>query len=557
MNHFKLILKLFIRNKLYVFVFITLIIFEIYINYFWLSEYIATDDILGSINGTLIFTAVSFIFAYFLCFELSLTFTEIGVEETIKSSKHMYMLTAAAAGIMAVSITYLIALIYGFYVYHISVLQADGLAFHIFSINTLYFFLIPSTGAILGTVSGTIFKRLKGYISLLIFLFLGTSLSDILVIALFEGIGLDIYPIISIFKIIPQKLDYMNDFIYGIPVELYKWFVCIFWIALSIELYLLYERIRFKSFKKMTLLFVPILLFTSYSSWDQGSILSFERNPKGMIYEVKTYFHQKEVLDEDGQFDITAYNMSAKIDKQLDMEAMLEIDSAAPLEKYKFTLYSGYKIKSVKDEQGRNLKFSRHDDYFDVFPREGKKISSITIRYKGSSPKFYSSRQGVLLLGYFPYYPMEGYRPVFLFTEEGRSFNTSIDVVPKEFDININSRIPIYSNMDSETKGNPYHFSGIASTLTLIGGFIEEKTVGSTHIYSFALYPHIELDLEEVSSELGYFNKVFYLPNTVIFTGDFKESSVLLDDYFLSVAPNNAEFIINNIAGNRSGVQND
>ena len=74
---------------------------------------------------------------------------------------------------------------------------------------------------------------------------------------------------------------------------------------------------------------------------------------------------------------------------------------------YGFTLYHGYKVKEVKDESGRELKFKQTGDWIEV--ESAGETSSLTFSYDGYSNTYYSNGQGAALSGTFAYYPRAGY----------------------------------------------------------------------------------------------------------------------------------------------------
>jgi len=63
------------------------------------------------------------------------------------------------------------------------------------------------------------------------------------------------------------------------------------------------------------------------------------------------------------------------------------------------------------------------------------------ILYEGYSPVYFSNIQGVLLPGFFPYYPKEGYHPVY-YAEKSwiDGHNTQyLGIGQKDFEVTVNS----------------------------------------------------------------------------------------------------------------------
>ena len=164
-------------------------------------------------------------------------------------------------------------------------------------------------------------------------------------------------------------------------------------------------------------------------------------------------------------------SMDFKIYNQLTAEVTAETDIPADGKKV-FTLYHGYDIKKILDENGNKVPFLREGDfvYIDLI-NETRKITFI---YRGHSPKFYSNYQGSLLLGGFCYYPMPGFLQVY----QTKTYNTVFNI-PKddiEFDVTVHTTNTVYSNLNCNGKNS---FSGKAQTVSLVSGmYYEQKTDG-------------------------------------------------------------------------------
>lgn len=76
--------------------------------------------------------------------------------------------------------------------------------------------------------------------------------------------------------------------------------------------------------------------------------------------------------------------------------------------------------------------FVQDGDYFTVYYTE-EYFETLTIRYIGYIPRFYSNRQGIMLPGFFPYFPQAGQHRVF--DEEIGSFSPIM--LPKDAYFNI------------------------------------------------------------------------------------------------------------------------
>lgn len=157
-------------------------------------------------------------------------------------------------------------------------------------------------------------------------------------------------------------------------------------------------------------------------------------NSEGAGREISYYERNKVTLPEAcPEFKITAYDMDLKFSNVLHADVKVSV-SPSNLDIYGFTLYHGYKVKSVRDESGRALKFRQNDDWIEV--ESVGETSSLTFTYSGYSNTHYSNGQGASLPGTFAYYPRAGY--VTCYGDNG--YETLTLDEPTQFDVKIKNR---------------------------------------------------------------------------------------------------------------------
>lgn len=193
------------------------------------------------------------------------------------------------------------------------------------------------------------------------------------------------------------------------------------------------------------------------------------------------YYTNDVQKEEEASFKISAYNMKLTINRQLQNDVCINLDGKEPLSTYKFTLYRNYKIEKILGKNNEILEYKRSGDYLEIINPTNAKMEQIRILYSGYSPVFYSNSQGVLLPGCFPYYPMEGYKKIYI-KQESRFIPIIRDYNVK-FDVSIKSNLSIYSNLEKDNN----KFSGEAQELTLMGGLLEEKNVANNTFYGLVL----------------------------------------------------------------------
>jgi len=372
--------------------------------------------------------------------------------------------------------------IYNFVVYIVMNVNFLPFLFHIFLNNFLNIFLVSCFAVCIGSTISVYLTRFSAYSLMIISIVVISPIFEFVPYTLYMGYGVNIYPFIEILNVLPPNLYWVEEELYGLAIEPYRWNLLLFWISfLSSILLVKLSRRRYNSlnFIAIGLIIVAILNLSSFTK--PGSIVKKDHNPKSFIAFDELYYMNDIQKEEIVQFNISAYNMKFTINRQLNSDIIIYLDEKETLNSYKFTLYRNYKVKKVLSKNNEVLDYKRNGDYLEVINPTNKKLEEIRILYSGYSPVFYSNLQAVLLPGSFPYYPIEGYKKIYM-KEESR-FIPIIREQNTKFDVSIKSNLNIYSNLDK----NDNNFSGESQELTLIGGFLEEKKFENNLLYGLIL----------------------------------------------------------------------
>lgn len=296
------------------------------------------------------------------------------------------------------------------------------------------------------------------------------------------GYGINIYSFKEIFNILPPNLGWLGDTLYGLSIEPYRWNLIIFWTSFLISLLLFkLSRKKCKSLNFIAFGLVIIAFYNFYGYSNSGSIVKKDYNPKSYVAYDELYYIKDIQKEEPAGFSISAYDMKLTINRQLQADISIHLNEKEPLNSYKFTLYRNYKIHKILSKNNEILKFNREGDYLEVINPSNKKLEGIKILYSGYSPVFYSNSQAILLPGCFPYYPTEGYKRIYI--KEESKFIPIIRDYNTIFNVSIKSDLNIYSNIEKIDD----KFSGEAQEITLIGGFLEKRSIKNNTFYGLVL----------------------------------------------------------------------
>lgn len=361
--------------------------------------------------------------------------------------------------------------------------NADG-AYFLYSakISILYFFLANIIAILIGLLCSTIKKTAAAYLILIICSFVFSPMTSRLTGEIYNRSDESIYPLWRIFEIFPKTLSY-DTAASGINANIKSLSIIVFWISLFavIAMFTVFS-FRIKRAKQIaaTICLIVFALSTAGTLMPYSSIPndgnSFSSDTEHyVLQDPENFVIQK---NEKPNFEITGYDMNFKIKNLLSGDVTVKVDNPN-LTEYHFTLYYGYKLKSVSNSNGEKLKYDRDGDYITV--HTDAPTESFNFKYKGFSQVFYSNSQSSNLLGGFAYYPINGFRYVYSLADQGSIRTKLSKSVPMS--VKVDCGKTMFSNLESTGKNT---FEGTSDSLTLVSGFYKEiSTDGIRMIYPY------------------------------------------------------------------------
>lgn len=357
----------------------------------------------------------------------------------------------------------------------------------------LNFALFPIVGMFLGIFVNVFFRKFTGYIVFLIFVTIYIGAFEKFNVSLYRSsnglINLDIFA--RFFSLTQPNMDWVVDTVYLIPVELYRFFLYFGWILLFgglIFLKLLFKKKRIIC--PVLLWIVSIVCFSQVIN--PGGISNFnsnEGNGTGVGSFQEFTFQSDEYKEiQEISNDVISYEIHLRIRKELKAEVSMQV--IPNKDTYLFTLYRGYELNTVTDQNGNPLEYVRNGDYITV--SSGDNVSTINMEYKGHSGAFFSNRRLTVLPVGFAWYPQSGHRPVY--SEQRGGYNTDMHgYEPVHIQLTVDSKKTCFSNL----QGTDNAFEGVAIGCTLVAGSFVETEQNGLRI----IYPSEEALLTEYVSE--------------------------------------------------------
>ena len=405
----------------------------------------------------------------------------------------------------------LVLLVYNCYAF-LSLHEFDKVyLIHIFINIAVNFFLVNTFAICFGQAVTFFKKKIYSYLFILAFMIAVSPIGNELTYTVFmiTESFFNPYKIYNFFDIFTPNLDFTPTFAMGFSVLPYRIYLLLFWIFLMIAITAFFTKRKKLDLKPIAALTISIIMLISFLLPDSRVVLSDD--PDGEAYADQFYYYDlsDELIEyEKADFCIEKYDMDLKINRKLNATVTMYPDIERS--SYSFTLYHGYTVKSVTDQNHKKLKFTRDGDYITINNCDG--VTAITIQYSGSGKGFYSNYQGIYLPGDFPYYPVAGKQQVF----NDLCYIPVLSENTPYFEISIQSNLKIYSNLNS---ANESVFSGETKVPCIFAGLFyrEREYKGSKIVYPYlcAEYDdHFELLAEMVSVDENDNKLIILEPNT-------------------------------------------
>ena len=427
-----------------------------------------------------------------------------------------------------------------------TVIAHAGMAFFQVLLHILLNLLIlPAVGVLFGAVLAYGAKRGIAYIIIAVVTLLSTPLAGDWCVTIYKATGFSASVLTRLFPFMtPSTMLTSSNLAYGYSLRPYRIFAYAVWILVLCAVLFFYiskERGKKKRLVSAVVCLVAGLCLLPFVFRSNSDIIYDDMNSEGAGREI-SYYERNKITPPDAcpEFKITSYDMELKLSNVLHAEVKVSV-SPSNLDIYGFTLYHGYKVKEVKDESGRALKFEQTGDWIEV--ESAGETSSLTFSYSGYSNTHYSNGQGAALPGTFAYYPRAGY--VVCADDNGYEYLTLDE--PTQFDVKIKNRKKFFTNLDRTGKNT---FSGKTTGLTIVGGFYKEDKIGDTNL----VYTSVDRDVNEIKKVFSNLMQTYDRSFNTIMVAELREGKSMRDygdtlvftgvslkgiemDYFLSQVP--------------------
>lgn len=441
-----------------------------------------------------------------------------------------------------------------------------GMKAIIFFIDTLWYLLLYwgisfLIGGLIGYLLSSVVKNRSIYFLALIIWLLISPLNYPFIIQLGILLNLDnTFELINYLNIGQDDPHYPYNPFYGFSLENIQWIQRLFIIIILCILLTLSYLIKSRDKKRGILalaIFMIILVPTTYGLNLETQVLHYDRTSDSLIKKDALYYQDIELENQyQNNFKIEQYSIDLNINRQLKADVNIEIvnDSNAPINQLHFLLYHGFSIQSVVDIDGERLEFERKGDNIIIETKDILEGESYTLNfiYSGiSSPFFVANEQAIYLPEYFPWLPVNSSANSIMTMFDFAAYRLPLN--PNEeinYDLKIESNIDFYTNLK---KINQNNFEGMFNQgIYIVSGSLTEEIINDTSVIypvtstylvenfsSFEKYTrdilemiNLELELER---ETKNFNRFMFIGNTL--NSDSPSQQVWINDNAITIAP--------------------
>ncbi len=567
---FRRSLLIFIRRIPIALISIFQIAFICYQVYYQLTNYISpVGHILWFLEVLQTYCLPIFIMSIFISYEYIQGLRASNIEESIAGLNFGKLKLYLYPILVLVLKSFFIFLVMLIFPLIVAVLGDEPLEmiFHIILTTSLNTFLTQIVASLIGALIAIKFRRVISYILMTIIslVFFGAFTPFVFHLSYFYRIHIwGVYELIT--KLLPPSALYGYDYQYGADIELQQWNLAVFWILLILTLIFIL-LLNKKSRKNLIVISLSAAFCLSnlfYIGTSSHSLSLGEINlSNGAFWENFNYYENKDSKNSEAEFHISSYDMQFNFDRVLHAKVVMDINSTQNLGEYNFTLYHGYKISSLKDENGQDLEYIRDGDYFTVMAE--KELEKIALSYSGFSHLHYSNEQAVSLPGCFPYYPWAGFYPIY-----SNGFTAINDLPHSDFTVKLSGNMRLFTNLSYE---NEIH-KGNTDALTIMGGFLEKAQFSKYDVIiqsyeSFraatqeSFFEDLQAKITELETTYGLDSNInlqdyrFFIGNDTLINRTYYKSQIIFDNHIIIIPiesriDDQAEDIIFMISGKKA-----
>lgn len=175
-------------------------------------------------------------------------------------------------------------------------------------------------------------------------------------------------------------------------------------------------------------------------------------------------------------YTITDYQLQVTCNRQLQVSGTMQLQAQKQMDTFVLTLYRGYAVKNLQCADGTPLDWSVDGDYITIHTAQPVTQLAISMEYAGYHDIYYGNRNGAMLPGWLPWYPMAGEHTIWLKNSPATTtvtygYNTYNRIEQANIELQVDAPFTYVTNLEQIDENI---CRGTSDSITLIGGYIEK-----------------------------------------------------------------------------------
>lgn len=175
-------------------------------------------------------------------------------------------------------------------------------------------------------------------------------------------------------------------------------------------------------------------------------------------------------------YTITDYQLQVTCNRQLQVSGTMQLQAQKQMDAFVLTLYRGYTVKNLQCADGTPLDWSVDGDYITIHTAQPVAQLAISMEYAGYHDIYYGNRNGAMLPGWLPWYPMAGEHTIWLKNSPATTtvtygYNTYNRIEQANIELQVDAPFTYVTNLEQIDENI---CRGTSDSITLIGGYIEK-----------------------------------------------------------------------------------
>ncbi len=467
---------------------------------------------------------LAFVFFTFIAFEFLYSLRACDTYETVAATANgrnsYYWFGILVLLIHAFVFTVLIMAYTLMYASHLGLVRGE-LVRHLFFSIILNYGLVLIVGVLVGALTSFVAKKNTGYLLLIVYLLfylpvMERVVSQTIAVGFFGFVSSALRPVAEALRFGPQETTgtALNN-AFGFSLLPFRWHLSVAWISGLLALFILVlYKLRGHWVRLLAALLAGVTVWNLFAYHARCEVLPENFGDLYGSTQSQDSFEPEAEREAAANFSLNELKLELSLGNITEGVSQYFMDKiTAP--QVNFTLHRNFAVREVYDaDTKQRFAYTREGDYLTVDLGSAYNPSlKLVISYAGiaqSMSDYYATAQAAYLPGGLAYLPLPGFH-MLLIEEEGtlrERYNPIAFSKPIPITCTVQAKQEFHCNLPRLQRN---HFAGVATSLTLVSGFYEDKEIAGRRI----VYPYLYTTEQAIRQLLEKFGEIEMIPAAV------------------------------------------